>query len=115
MAAIRQIMTIHQGETQYYSQFGRYAASLTELGPPASGAVTPAASDLIRKVLANRKTAGTRSRLATPLGYSVTAVPDAFGRSGRRTIYPTRGTGKTDRRTRNHHQPHLSSLLGPGT
>src|SRR5436305_6764308 len=33
MAAIRQITTIHQAETQYYSQFGKYATALTELGP----------------------------------------------------------------------------------
>ena len=37
MAAIRQINTIHQAQAQYNSQFGKYAASLTELGPPASG------------------------------------------------------------------------------
>ena len=30
MAAIRQIGTIHTVQTQYYSQYGRYAASLTE-------------------------------------------------------------------------------------
>src|ERR1700730_258229 len=58
MAAIRQITTIHQAETQYYSQFGRYATSLTELGPPPSGAATPAASDLIPKVLADGKNSG---------------------------------------------------------
>src|SRR6266700_2996559 len=38
MAAIREIGTIHQGQTQYYSQFGHFAQSLAELGPPASGA-----------------------------------------------------------------------------
>ena len=37
-AAIKAIQTIHQMEVQYQSQYGRYAASLTELGPPASGA-----------------------------------------------------------------------------
>jgi hypothetical protein len=34
-AAIRTLTTIHQAETQYYSTFGRYAATLAELGPPA--------------------------------------------------------------------------------
>ena len=33
MAAIRQVTTIHQAETQYYSQFGKYAETLVELGP----------------------------------------------------------------------------------
>ncbi len=88
MAAIRQITTIHQAETQYYSQFGRYAVSLAELGPPASGAATPAASDLIPKVLADGKNSGYLFNVvATPTGYSVTAVPEAFGNSGRRTFF----------------------------
>ncbi len=88
MAAIRQISTIHQGETQYYSQFARYATSLAELGPPASGAATPAAADLIPKVLADGKNSGYIFTLqATPTGYSITAVPEAFGSSGRRTFF----------------------------
>ena len=37
-AAQQAIQTLHAVETQYYSQFGRYAVSLAELGPPASGA-----------------------------------------------------------------------------
>ncbi|MEJ7607076.1 MAG: prepilin-type N-terminal cleavage/methylation domain-containing protein [Bryobacteraceae bacterium] len=40
-AAIRQIGTIHTVQTQYYSQFGRYATTLAELGPPASGQAGP--------------------------------------------------------------------------
>jgi prepilin-type N-terminal cleavage/methylation domain-containing protein len=88
MAAIRQIMTIHQAETQYYSQFGKYAESLVALGPPASGAATPASSDLIPKVLADGKNSGYMfSVQATPTGYAVVAVPEAFGSSGRRTFF----------------------------
>ena len=33
MAVIREIGSIHQAETQYYSQFGKYATALTQLGP----------------------------------------------------------------------------------
>src|SRR5437764_14373794 len=55
MAAIRQITTIHQAETQYYSQFGKYATTLAELGPPASGTAGPAIADLIPNVLADGK------------------------------------------------------------
>ena len=87
MAAIRQITTIHQAETQYYSQYGKYAASLVELGPPASGAATPASADLIPKVLADGKNSGyVFTVAASPTGYAVTAVPEAFGSSGRRTF-----------------------------
>ena len=37
-AAIQAVKTIHTAEVQFQSQYGRYAVSLTELGPPASGA-----------------------------------------------------------------------------
>jgi type IV pilus assembly protein PilA len=88
MAAIRQVTTIHQAETQYYSQFGKYAASLAELGPPASGAATPAAADLIPKVLAEGKNSGYVFTVqANATGYSISAVPEAFNSSGRRTFY----------------------------
>src|SRR5258708_33519217 len=77
MAAIRQVSTIHQAETQYYSQFGKYADSLAALGPPASGAASPAAADLIPKVLADGKNSGYMYTVApTPTGYNVTAVPE---------------------------------------
>ena len=87
MAAIRQITTIHQAETQYYSQFGKYAA-LTELGPPASGTAGPSAADLIPKILADGKNSGyvfTVQNTAT--GYAVTAVPETFNSTGRRTFF----------------------------
>jgi len=88
MAAIRMIGTIHQTETQYYSQFGRYASNLTELGPPASGAAGPAAADLIPKNLSDGKASGFIFTVTgTPTGYSVTAVPEAFGSSGGRTFF----------------------------
>lgn len=88
MAALRQITTIHQAETQYYSQFGKYAANLTELGPPASGAPGPSSSDLIPKGLSEGKNSGYIFAIqSTPTGYAVTAVPEQFGSSGRRNFY----------------------------
>jgi type IV pilus assembly protein PilA len=88
MAAIREIGTIHTGETQYYSQFGRYAQNLAELGPPASGAASPAAADLLPKNLADGKASGfIFTVVGTPTGYSVTAVPEQFGSSGSRTFF----------------------------
>ena len=51
-AAIGAIRTIHTMQVQYYSQYGKYATSLTELGPPTSGAPGPAAADLIDSTLA---------------------------------------------------------------
>jgi type IV pilus assembly protein PilA len=88
MAAIRQIGTIHQAETQYYSQFGQYAQTLSQLGPPPSGAAGPAAADIIPKVLADGKASGYLFTVAgSPTGYAVTAVPESFGSSGSRTFY----------------------------
>jgi type IV pilus assembly protein PilA len=81
MAAIRQVTTIHQAETQYYSQFGKYAETLVELGPPASGAASPAAADLIPKVLADGKNSGYVFTVAA------TAVPETFNSTGRRTFF----------------------------
>src|SRR5690242_4349573 len=52
-AAISQIKTIHTAEVQYYSEFGRYASTLAELGPPTGGGTAgPAAADLIPDNLA---------------------------------------------------------------
>ena len=89
MAAVQQIKTIHQAETQYYSQFGKYAASLIELGPPASGAAGPNAADLIPKNLAEGKNGGYVYTVAPgPTGgYTVLVVPEQFGTTGRRSFY----------------------------
>ena len=87
-AAIRQITTIHTAQTQYYSQFGRYATALSELGPPASGQAGPAASDLIPEDLAKGKKTGYNfTVVGGPNGYTVTAVPEVFGNTGRRTFF----------------------------
>ena len=86
--AIKAVTTIHTAQAQYYSQFGKYAVSLAELGPPASGAPGPNAAELIPKNLADGKNSGyIFSVAATPTGYAVTAVPETFNGSGRRTFY----------------------------
>ncbi|MFZ0591477.1 MAG: prepilin-type N-terminal cleavage/methylation domain-containing protein [Bryobacteraceae bacterium] len=88
-AAIRQIGTIHQAEVQYYSQFGRYATTLAELGPPAGGgAAGPSSADLIPATLAQGENTGYVFAIqGSPTGYSVTAVPKSYGSSGRRTFF----------------------------
>lgn len=87
-SALKSISTIHTAQTQYYSQFGKFAATLTELGPPSSGNANAAASDLIPSDLAAGEKSGYKFTLqATPLGYSVNANPVAFGNTGSRTFY----------------------------
>src|SRR5215831_18483056 len=57
-AAIAAIRALHTAQVQYYSQYGRYAASMTELGPPTSGAASPAAAELIDTSLSNGEKQG---------------------------------------------------------
>jgi type IV pilus assembly protein PilA len=87
-AAIQAIKTLHTAQVQYYSQYGKYAASLAELGPPASGAPSAASADIIGNDLANGEKQGYKFTLAgNPGGYLVNAVPTAFGTSGSRTFF----------------------------
>ena len=93
-AAIRQIGTLHQGETQYYSQYGKYACTLAELGPPASGADGPAAAGIIPKGLADGKSTGYLFAVAcSPTGYSINANPESFGGSGSRCFFSDQTLG----------------------
>lgn len=88
MGAQKAIQTIHQMEVQYQSQYGRYANTLAELGPPASGAPSPAAADLIDSTLASGVRGGYKYTLTGGNGgYVITAVPESFGTSGSRTWY----------------------------
>src|ERR1700722_3243275 len=82
-AAIQEISAIHKAETQYQAIYGRYAQDLIEMGPPVSGTDGPGAAGIIPKGLAGGRKSGYVFALAgTPTGYSVTAVPEAFGNTG---------------------------------
>jgi type IV pilus assembly protein PilA len=89
MAAVAEIGTINKMEIQYYSQFGNYAGSLAQLGPPAQGgAEGPNAAGLIGANLASGVSGGYNFTLTqTPGGYALSVVPKAFGSTGRRTFY----------------------------
>ncbi len=87
-AALRAIQTIHTAEVQYNSQYGRYAISLVELGPPASGAASAAAADLIGNDLANGTKQGYKFTLTgNNGGYVVNANPVNYGTDGNKTFY----------------------------
>ena len=88
MGAQKAIQTLWTAEVQYQSQYGRYANSLAELGPPASGAASPSAADLIDGTLAGGVKGGYKYTLTGGNGgYVITAVPENFGTSGSRTFY----------------------------
>jgi prepilin-type N-terminal cleavage/methylation domain-containing protein len=86
---VREMHTIGQCQTQYQSQFGRYAAALAELGPPNKGAVEgPQGSGLMAASLASGEKDGYRFVLtAVPGGYTLVATPEVFGKTGRRTFF----------------------------
>lgn len=87
-AAIRQIGTVHTAQTQYFSQYGKYATALAELGPPASGQPGPNGAELIPGDLAaGTKTGYLFTLQGTPTGYTVNATPVAFNSTGRRTFF----------------------------
>jgi type IV pilus assembly protein PilA len=77
MDAEKAITTIHTAEMQYYSEYGRYAARLAQLGPHGAG--------LIDEDLAWGEKNGFRFLLRSiPAGYSVTVMPTS---SGKHTFY----------------------------
>ncbi len=88
-AALGAIRTIHTAQTQYSSQFGRFAKSLAELGPAATGGQTgPAAADLIQADLATGLKGGFKFVVEeTATGYRISATPVAYNRDGRRSFY----------------------------
>ncbi len=88
MAVIRELQTINTMQVQYMSQFQRFATTLAELGPPASGGPGPQAADLIPNALAvGDKDGYVFTMTATPSGYTLNANPKVFNTSGRRTFY----------------------------
>lgn len=87
-AALAAVKTIHEAEAQYFSQYGRYATSLTELGPPTSGQAGANAADLIHEDLATGTKGGFKYALAaTATGYTINAQPTSFGNTGSKTFY----------------------------
>ncbi len=93
-AAMNAVVTIHTAQVQYYSNYNRYAASLQELGPPASGADGPSAANLIERDLASGEKGGYKFTLqATPTGYAISAVPSQYPTSGSKTYFSDQGMG----------------------
>ncbi len=88
LAVVREMQAINQAQVQYQSQFGGYAASLAELGPPVSGIPGPKAAKLIPASLASGEKDGYVFDLRrAPSGFTVHANPKVFGSTGRRTFY----------------------------
>jgi type IV pilus assembly protein PilA len=88
MAAKAAIKAVQSAQTLYYSQYGVYATSLQQLGPPASGSTSPSGADLIDRDLASGEKGGFKFILQqTQTGFSLNVNPVAFGTSGTHTYY----------------------------
>jgi type IV pilus assembly protein PilA len=87
MAASKAIQTIQTGEVMYQSEYGRYARSLRELGPPDSGASSAAAAGLISGALAGGTVGGYKFTLSADAGFAIVALPVKYGSSGVKSFY----------------------------
>ena len=75
-------------QVQYISQYGRFATSLTDLGPPVKGAANASSADLIDSALAAGEKGGYKFTMAgNQSGYAISAVPVAYGNTGGRAFY----------------------------
>ncbi|HXM44034.1 MAG TPA: hypothetical protein VN924_22555 [Bryobacteraceae bacterium] len=85
-AALKAVQTLNAAQALYHAQFGRFARSLNELGPPAGGPDNASAANLISADFAAGEKQGYKFTLtSTPTGYTITAAPSAF--CGSRTYY----------------------------
>lgn len=85
---VRQMQTIGQAQTQYLTQFGKYADTLAALGPAIDRQEGPSAARLIPASLASGEKNGYIFTLKiTPEGYVVLAMSKVFGSTGRCTFY----------------------------
>ena len=89
MRAIRAIQIITSCQTIYLSQFGKYATSLAELGPPGNDVLPgPQAADLIPSSLASGQKDGYLFTVAaTQSGYTIHAEPLVFAKTAARTFF----------------------------
>src|ERR1017187_9628800 len=79
-AALKALQTLNTAQVQYNSQFGRYARSLTELGPSASNLILP-------DLAAGERHGHKFTLTGTPQGYSIQGAPTVFGSTGSRPVY----------------------------
>jgi len=88
-AAIKAVQTVRDMQVQYQSQYGRFAKTLTEMGPsPGGGASSPASAGLIATDLSSGEKGGYKFAVTGDgNGYAVTATPITYGTSGSRSFY----------------------------
>src|SRR5438874_8612482 len=87
-SAIAAIKTVHLAQSKYRSEYGRFASTLAELGPPRMGKPNASAAGLIGSDLAMGENGSYRFRLqASENSYAINAAPVVFNVTGRYTFY----------------------------
>jgi type IV pilus assembly protein PilA len=108
-AAYKTIQTIHTAQVQYQTQYGRFAPSLRELGPPQNGESNQQAADLIDCNLAAGEVTGYRFNMTgNSAGYAVSAVPVTYDATGSLTFYSDQTM-----RIRQHKGPEPATAQSP--
>ena len=88
VAAVNGVLAVSHMQVLYQGTYGRYAKTLTELGPPPGGAASPAAAGLIPTDLASGEKGGYKFAMTGDGNvYAVTATPTTYGTSGSRSFY----------------------------
>lgn len=87
-AAIRTVQMLHTAQVQYFSQYGAYAKSLSQLGPATNGPASAQAADLLPPDVAGGVRNGYRFTVeGDAKKYSIQARPVSYGKSGNRSFY----------------------------
>jgi prepilin-type N-terminal cleavage/methylation domain-containing protein len=88
MAASKAVQTIQTVEVMYQAEYGHYATTLRELGPPESGPSSAAAAGLMSHTLASGAVGAYRFKLAGDSEtFAITAEPAVCAVSGRKSFY----------------------------
>jgi type IV pilus assembly protein PilA len=88
MAAIQTVRTVQTAQVQYFSQFGTYAKSLSQLGPATNGPAGAQAADLIPADVTGGVKNGYRFMLeGDGQKYTIQARPVSYGKTGNRSFY----------------------------
>ena len=88
MAAIQTMKTLQSAQVQYFSQYGNYAKTLSQLGPATNGPSSAQAADLIPPDLAGGVKGGYTFTLeGDGQKYVIQARPVSYGKTGNRSFY----------------------------
>ena len=88
IAAIQTVKTLQTAQVQYFSQYGSYAKSLSQLGPATNGPSSAQAADLIPADVAGGVKGGYRFTLdGDGQKFSIQARPVSYGKTGNRSFY----------------------------